>query len=94
MRKINKVIRADIAQLYSWGFSACEIADYLNTPEAETKAICRDLPRPHTKWTPALDERIRVLRSEGMTYLHISQKVAFCKTAVITRFDYLIYYQQ
>ena len=94
MRKTNKVIRADIAQLYSWGFSACEIADYLNTPKAETKVICRNLPRPHTKWTPALDERIRVLRSEGMTYLHISQKVAFCKTAVITRFDYLIYYQQ
>lgn len=94
MRRINKVILADIAQLYSWGFSACEIADYLHTPKAETKTICRDLPRPSAMWTPALDERIRVLRSEGMTYQHISQKVAFCKTAVITRFDYLIYYQQ
>ena len=94
MRRINKVILADIAQLYSWGFSACEIADYLHTPKAETKTICRDLPHPSAMWTPALDERIRVLRSEGMTYQHISQKVAFCKTAVITRFDYLIYYQQ
>lgn len=94
MRRINKVILADIAQLYSWGFSAHEIADYLHTPKAETKTICRDLPRPSAMWTPALDERIRVLRSEGMTYQHISQKVAFCKTAVITRFDYLIYYQQ
>lgn len=94
MRRINKVILADIAQLYSWGFSACEIADYLHTPKAETKTICRDLPRPSAMWTPALDERIRVLRSEGMTYQHISQKVAFCKAAVITRFDYLIYYQK